>query len=214
VLETTCNCFFHRRQNGGSQQYQIRMSSAMKWLVLVNSTPNASHLAKSEHVIRHFEPRNNFRGGNQNGYDGQMMERVMGKMSNEEKQNMMEKMMEKFFADMTPEDKQKMMEGVNMIEVMPRMMMSMMGGGKGESGMMEMMSQMMGGGKKGEMSMMPQMMTEMMPQCLRVMLPNMPKEKRIDFVLKMVTTLVEQGAAGMSEEKKDFVAKLVEKVKT
>jgi len=47
------------------------------------------------------------------------------------------------------------------------------------------------------------------------MLPNMPKEKRIVFVLKMVTTLVEQGAAGMSEEeKKDFVAKLVEKVKT
>jgi len=55
----------------------------------------------------------------------------------------------------------------------------------------------------------------MMPQCLRMMLPNMPKEKRIDFVLKMVTTLVEQGAAGMSEKKKkDLVAKVVEKVKT
>ncbi|GAJ07733.1 unnamed protein product [marine sediment metagenome] len=91
----------------------------------------------------------------------------------------------------------------------------MMGGGKGESGMMKMMSQMMGGGKKGEMSMMPQMMMKMMPQCLRMMLPDMPKEKRIDFVLRMVTTLVEQGCVGMSEEeKKDFVAKLVEKVKT
>ena len=101
----------------------------------------------------------------------------------------------------------KMMEGVNMMEMMPGMMMSMMGGGKGESGMAKMMSQMMGGGKKGEMS--------MMPQCLRMMLPDMPKEKRIDFVLRMVTTLVEQGCVGMSEEeKKDFVAKLVEKVKT
>jgi hypothetical protein len=47
------------------------------------------------------------------------------------------------------------------------------------------------------------------------MLPNMPKEKRIDFVLKMVTTLVEQGCVGMSnEEKADFVTKVVDKVQT
>ncbi len=48
-----------------------------------------------------------------------------------------------------------------------------------------------------------------------MMLPNMPKERRIDFVLNMVTTLVEQGCVGMSDdEKEDFVAKVVEKVKT
>jgi hypothetical protein len=98
-------------------------------------------------------------------------------------------------AEMMP----KMMGGINMMEMMPKMMKSMMGGGEGEGGMMEMM---------------PQMMTEMMPQCLKMMLPNIPKEKRIDFVLKMVTTLMEQGCVGMSEEeKKDFVAKVFEKVK-
>ncbi len=38
--------------------------------------------------------------------------------------------------------------------------------------------------------------------------------KRIDFVLNMVTSLVEQGCVGMSDdEKRDFVAKVVEKVK-
>jgi len=46
------------------------------------------------------------------------------------------------------------------------------------------------------------------------MLPNAPQEKRSDFVLKMITTLVEQGCAGMSEEEKaGFVQKVVERVK-
>jgi len=112
----------------------------------------------------------------------------------------MAKMMEKFFADMTAEDKQKMMEqmmprmmeGVNMMDIMPRMMASMMGGGEGGGGMMGMM-----------------------PQCLTMMLPSMPKEQRIAFVLKMVTNLLEQGSVGMSdEEKRDFVAKVVQKAKT
>ncbi len=152
------------------------------------------------------------------GIMDKMMEFMMGRMSKEEKDNMMDKMMDKFFADMTAEDKQKMME-----EMMPKMMMGMMGGSKGEGGMMGgskgeggmmgMMSKMMEGGKEGEMPMMPKMMMGMMPQCVKIMLPNMPKEKRLDFVLEMVTTLVEQGSVGMSEnEKKDFVAKMIEKV--
>jgi hypothetical protein len=42
----------------------------------------------------------------------------------------------------------------------------------------------------------------------------MLKEKRIDFVLKMVRTLIEQGFVGMSgEEKNNLVAKVVENVK-
>ena len=148
-----------------------------------------------------------------------MMDFMMGRMSKEEKETMMGGMMDKFFADMTTDDKSKMMaqmmpkmmEGVNMMEMMPRMMMSMMGGEEGEGGMMGMMSKMKEGGK--EMPMMPQMMTEMMPRCLTIMLPNIPKEKRIDFVSKMVTTLVEQGSVGMSEEeKKSFRGKLVEKI--
>ena len=70
--------------------------------------------------------------------------------------------------------------------------------------MHDMMPKMMG----GEDSM------GMMPQCSRMMLPNMPNEKRIDFVLKMVDTLMEQGRVRMSkEEKQDFVAKVVERVK-
>ncbi len=76
-----------------------------------------------------------------------------------------------------------------------------------ESDMMGMMSKMM---EECE----PEMMMDMMPHCFGMMLPKMPKEKRMDVVLKMVGTLVEQGSAGMSEnERKEFVAKVVERVK-
>jgi hypothetical protein len=75
------------------------------------------------------------------------------------------------------------------------------------TGMMGMMSKMMEGDQLN-------MMMEMMPKCLGMMLQKVPKEKRTEFVLKMVTTLVEQGSAGMSdEEKNDFVAKVIETVK-
>jgi hypothetical protein len=157
------------------------------------------------------------------GMMDEMMDSMMAGMSKEEKQDMIAKMMEKFFADMTAEDKQKMMEqmmprmmeGVNMMEIMPRMMASMMGGGESGGGMMGMMSGMMADAQGTEMAMMPQMMSAMMPQCLTTMLPNIPKEQRIEFVLKMVTILLEQGSVGMSEEeKRDFVAKVVEKAKT
>lgn len=151
-----------------------------------------------------------------------MMEYMLGRMSEQEKEEMMNKMMEKFFTDMTPEDKQKimeemmpkMMQGVDIMEMMPKMMKGMMKGGESECGkMMEMMSKMMG--KEGEISMMPQMMTEMMPHCLKMMLPKIPKEKRIDFVLNTVSSLMEQGSTGMSEdEKKNFVARVAERLKT
>jgi len=152
-----------------------------------------------------------------------MMGFMMGRMSKEEKEAMMGRMMDKFFADMTSEDKQKMMaemmpkmmKGINMMEMMPKMMMSMMGGSEGKGGMMGIMSKMKEGGKEMEMPMMPHMMMEMMPQCLTMMLPNTPKEKRIEFVITMIATLVEHGCAGMSEEeKKGFVEKVVEKART
>jgi len=135
-----------------------------------------------------------------------MMESMMAGISKEDREKMMGKMMEKFFAGMTAEDKQKMMEqmmpkmmeGINMMDMMPKMMMGMMFGGE-----------------KAGMPKMPQMMPEMMPCCLGMVLPGMPKEKRVGFALKMVAGLVEQGSAGMSnEEKADFVTKIVEKVKT
>ncbi len=180
-----------------------------------------------------------------------MMEFMTGRMSKEEKEQMMNKMMEKFFADMTVEDKQKMMnemmpkmmEGINMAEMMPQMMMRMMGGdnpGEGMmSGMMGMMSGMRGGQREanapnmdstskqkdksgmmsgfhsGEMSMMPQMMRDMMPHCLGVMLSNLPKGERTDVALKLVAMLIEKGTADMSdEEKSEYIEKIVEQVTT
>jgi len=96
-----------------------------------------------------------------------------------------------------------------MMEMMPKMMMGMMGGGEKCGGMMGMMS---GGQRKGT-PMMPRMMTQMMPHCLNMMLPGVPREERVDFVLNMMTTLMEQGSAGMSEEEKsEFVAKILERV--
>jgi len=140
----------------------------------------------------------------------EMMEMMMGKMSSEERRKMMEGMMEKFLAGMTAEDKQKtmenmmpkMMEGVDMMQMMPKMM----------EGMMGMTSKAGEGQRETEMSMMPKMMMEMMPKCLGMMLPRVPKEKRIDFVSTMITTLMQQGCAGMSEEEKgNFKAKVLGK---
>jgi predicted GTPase len=151
----------------------------------------------------------------------EMMEAMLTSMSKEEKQDMMEKMMEKFFSDMTVEDKQrmmeqmmpKMMEGINFMEMMPRMMMGMMGGDEGAGGMMGMMSQMMGGAQQEESPAMPNMMTHMMPHCINMMLPNIPKEERVEFVLDMVETLIKQGSAGMTDEEKDeFMARILEKI--
>ena len=69
--------------------------------------------------------------------------------------------------------------------------------------MMAMMSQMMEGCG-------PQMITDMMPHCVGMMVQKVPKEKRTEFVSKMVSTLAEQGATGLSEqEKKDFLVKVV-----
>ena len=124
--------------------------------------------------------------------------------------------MEKFLAGFTVEDKQKMMEkmmpkmmeGVNMMEMMPKMMMKMMGGDNGEGGMMGMMSKMKGEDKKMGMPMMPQMMTGMMPMCLEMMLPSLPKKERVSFVPRMVSILMDKGCEGMSEkEKKGLRAK-------
>ncbi len=80
--------------------------------------------------------------------------------------------------------------------------------------MMPMMSKMMERCKQMGAQMMPEMMMEMMPKCPGMMLPKMPKEKRIAFTLNMVVILKEQGCGGMSEEEKTaFLAKVIEKVK-
>jgi hypothetical protein len=144
-----------------------------------------------------------------------MMGFMMGRMSKEDKEEMMDKMMGEFFADMTAEDKQnmmaammpKMMEGMNFMEMMPQMMMGMMGGGEGKGGMGAPAAEAgaPGEGEGAHASMMQTMMTKMMPQCLEMMLPKMPQEERREFVLRMVSLLARKGCAEMSEEEKNDI---------
>ena len=46
-----------------------------------------------------------------------------------------------------------------------------------------------GCGKEGEMPMMPQMITKMMPHCLEMVLPKLSKEDRNEFVMKIASIL-------------------------
>ncbi len=88
-------------------------------------------------------------------------------------------------------------------------------GSEGQGDMMGMMSKMMGGGKEAETPMMPQMMMEMMPKCLSMIIPKIPKEKRSDYALELVATIIEKASEGLSEEEKvEFVAKVVEGLKS
>ena len=149
-----------------------------------------------------------------------MMEFMVGRMDKAEKETMMDQMMDKMLADFTVEEKQKliesmmpkMMEGVNIMEIMPKMMMQIMGGGDGKMGGMGNMPPMMQGkGEGADMPMMPKMMTTMMPECLKVMLPYVPIEKRTDFAVRLVANLLKTGSEGMSEEEnKEFVEKIQE----
>jgi hypothetical protein len=151
----------------------------------------------------------------------EMMEAMIGSMSKEDKQEMMAKMMEKFFAGMTAEDKQsmmeqmmpKMMEGINMAEMMPRMMMGMMGHGGRPRSTPPRPPHPTGGRHPDGPPMMGHMMTQMMPSCVDMMLPGMPKEERTEFVLDMISRLMEKGTAGMSEEEKSsLVAGALERI--
>lgn len=152
-----------------------------------------------------------------------MMEFMIGRMDKAEKEAMMDRMMDKMLADFTVEEKQKlietmmpkMMEGVNLMEIMPKMMMQMMNGGDSKMGGMGDMSVMMQGTGSGtDMPIMPKMMTTMMPECLNVMLPYVPTENRTDFAARIVATLMEKSSEGMSEEEEnEFMEKIQELVK-
>lgn len=59
-----------------------------------------------------------------------------------------------------------------------------------------------------------EVMMDMTPQGLSMMLSNLPKEKRAEVVLDLIPKLVGQAYSDMSEEeKRDFINKLVEKIK-
>jgi len=164
-----------------------------------------------------------------------MMEKFFGDMTAAEKQKMMAEMMPKMMEgvnmmDLMPQMMMTMMgggqSGEGMMSRMMGMMSGMHAGGKGhntpDSGTMgnaseHMKTQPMAGmtGCGHGMHMMPHMMTEMMPHCLGMMLPSMPKENRADFISKIVAVLMEKGTSGMSdEEKSECIGKIVEQVTT
>jgi hypothetical protein len=157
-----------------------------------------------------------------------MMDKMISKMSPEEKESMMLKMMP------------MMMKDVDMADVMVRMMPEMLKSisvldifnilksalpnlrkliksikenmpqttkDKAHKIAMEMMPLMCGKVMPTMMegltmdNVMPNMMKEMMPHALSHLLPKMPSDMRADFVSRMTRVLEEQGSAGTSGEK-------------
>lgn len=77
-----------------------------------------------------------------------------------------------------------------------------------------MMPRLMASNIKTSRGRMPQIMASLMPQCLETLLPKLSKEDRIDFVLHMISILVEKGSVRMSEEEREeFVLQIVEQVR-
>ena len=129
-----------------------------------------------------------------------MMGKMMGNMDKTDRSEMMDKMMGNFFSSMSGDERleiigammPKMMEGLDMAQMMLQMMP-------------EMMEKMMGGHNASGGGMMEEMMPVMMPQCLKIGLPRIGKEKRYAFAENLLTNLLEQGIEDMNEtEKKEF----------
>jgi hypothetical protein len=143
-------------------------------------------------------------------------------MDKDDRRTMMNTMMEQFFGGMGAEEKRqmcatmmaKMTEGVDMKEMMPKMMMGMMSGSSGEkSGEMPgMMGEMMQGGSGQQM---PEMMLKgMMPHCIGMMLPMIEPDKRGEAGASILSAIVEKGSAGMSDEQtRSFLKSLDEVLK-
>jgi Na+/citrate or Na+/malate symporter len=146
-----------------------------------------------------------------------------GPMNEDERQAMMKSMMEQFFGGMSPDEKKqmcatmmgKLTEGLDMKEIMPKMMMGMMSGGAGDGPgkMHDMMSEMMEGGRQQQMSQMPEMMLKMMmPHCIGMMLPAIDADKRTEAAKAILSAIVEEGASGMSEEQASAFLKALDGV--
>jgi hypothetical protein len=131
-------------------------------------------------------------------------------MNEGERHEMMRTMMEQFFGGMGADEKKemcatmmgKMTEGLDMKEMMPKLMMGMMSGGAGDGPgkMPDMMSKMMQGGHEQQMAQMPEMMLKMMmPHCIGMMLPAIDPDKRGAVAAAILSAIVEKGAVGMSD---------------
>ena len=143
-------------------------------------------------------------------------------MNKDERQAMMKSMMEQFFSGMGAEEKKdmcatmmgKMTEGLDMKEMMPKMMMGMMSGGAGDGPgkMQDMMAKMKQGGHEQQMAQMPEMMLRsMMPHCIGMMLPAVEPDKRGEVAAAILSAIVEKGSVGMSDQQmRSFVDALDE----
>ena len=86
---------------------------------------------------------------------------------------------------------------------------------KRDSAIEAMMPRIMASTTKASQGNMPHILAEMMPKCLKTVLPKLSKEDRVDFALEMISILVDKGSVRMSkEEREEFVSQLVEQVKS
>jgi RNA binding exosome subunit len=152
-----------------------------------------------------------------------MADFMMGNMTAEEKNAMMDQVMTKFFADIKPEDKQKMMgdmmekfmgsmsaeEKQSMMQnMMPKMMNSIMGSGS-SSPMMNMMSMMMGGkgpmNRTGDQSA-AEGQNEMPWDMCKKMMSSMSKTSELaTFATPEVRQLFEEWSAQIEEEIMNYI---------
>lgn len=144
-------------------------------------------------------------------------------MEKAERQEMMKSMLEQFFGGMDTDEKKeicaammsKMTEGLDMKEMMPKMMMGMMSGGAGggPAKMQEMMANKMQAAPQQQMSQMPQMMLKtMMPHCIGMMLPAIEPDKRGEAATAILSAIVEKGSVGMSGEQKQSFLKALDEI--
>jgi len=143
-------------------------------------------------------------------------------MDKDDRRAMMKSIMEQFFGGMSASEKKemcatmmgKMTEGIDMKEMMPKMMMGMMSKSSGEKsgGMPSMMSEMMQGGSGQQM---PEMMLKgMMPHCIGMMLPTIEPNRRGEVGAAILSAIVEKGSAGMSDDQiRSFLEALDEVLK-
>lgn len=144
-------------------------------------------------------------------------------MNSEQMQSMMPEMMEKMFGGMSADDKKEMMmgmmgkmcEGLDMKEMMPMMMGKMMQGGS-EMQMPEMMPMMMGNMKQGgaEGSMPEMMLKMMMPHCIGMMLPSIDPDKRIDAATTILSAVIDKGVQDVPDDQKQAFLEALEKIIT
>jgi len=126
------------------------------------------------------------------GMMDKMMGAWMGRMSNEEKENMMDGMMDKMMSSFSAEEKQnlmaqmmpKMMADVNMLEMMPKMMLTMMPKLFGE--IKALLAEQ--GIELDLMEVMPKIMGPMMATMLR----EVPAEKMVEKKEKMMTKIFQR----------------------